>query len=70
MVGQAFGPHPLHRTFGTDPVRGCGELAAGPVDVVLVAELMAHAGLNTTRRYTLPTGADQTRVLEVLTTDG
>ena len=37
--------------------------------VVLVAELMGHADLNTTRRYTLPTVADKTRALDALTTD-
>ncbi|MFC9941276.1 tyrosine-type recombinase/integrase [Nocardiopsis alba] len=59
--GEPFGPHVLRHTFGTDLVRGHGDLAAEPVDVVLVAELMGHADLNTTRRYTLPTDADKTR---------
>ncbi|MEU4286332.1 tyrosine-type recombinase/integrase [Nocardiopsis dassonvillei] len=59
----------LRHTFGTDLVRGRGEVAAAPVDVVLVAELMGHADLNTTRRYTLPTDADKTRALNALTTD-
>lgn len=67
--GEAFGPHVLRHTFGTDLVRGRGEVATAPVDVVLVAELMGHADLNTTRRYTLPTHADKTRALEALTTD-
>ncbi|MGW8526960.1 tyrosine-type recombinase/integrase [Nocardiopsis sp. NPDC055824] len=67
--GEAFGPHVLRHTFGTDLVRGRGEVATAPVDVVLVAELMGHADLNTTRRYALPTEADKTRALEVLTTD-
>ncbi|MBQ1080754.1 hypothetical protein [Nocardiopsis sp. B62] len=40
-----------------------------PVDVVLVAELMGHADLHTTRRYTLPTDADETRALKALTID-
>ncbi|PWV44593.1 tyrosine-type recombinase/integrase [Nocardiopsis sp. L17-MgMaSL7] len=67
--GESFGPHVLRHTFGTDLVRGRGEVAAAPVDVVLVAELMGHADLNTTRRYTLPTDADKTRALNALTTD-
>lgn len=67
--GEAFGPHVLRHTFGTDLVRGRGDLAAAPGDVVLVAELMGHADLNTTRRYTLPTDAGKPRALEALTTD-
>lgn len=67
--GEAFGPQVLRHTFGTDLVRGRGDLAAEPVDVILVAELMGHADLNTTRRYTLPTDADKARALEALTTD-
>ncbi|WP_256448779.1 hypothetical protein [Nocardiopsis akebiae] len=39
------------------------------MDAVLVAGLMGHADPNTTRRYTLPSEADQTRALEALTTD-
>ena len=68
--GEAFGPHVLRHTFGTDLVRGRGDLTtAGPVDVVLVAELMGHADLNTTRRYALPSEADKAAALEVLTID-
>ncbi|WP_338087049.1 site-specific integrase [Nocardiopsis alba] len=59
--GEPFGPHVLRHTFGTDLVRGHGDLAAEPVDVVLVAELMGHADLNTTAATTLPTDADKTR---------
>lgn len=59
----------LRHIFGTDLVRGCGEVAAAPVDVVLVAELMGHADLNTTRRYTSPGEADKAAALEALTTD-
>ncbi|MCK9873920.1 site-specific integrase [Nocardiopsis dassonvillei] len=66
---EAFGPHVLRHTFDTDLVRGRGELAAEPVNVVLVAEPMGHADLNTTRRYTLPSEADKTRALEALTTN-
>ncbi|MGW8529727.1 MULTISPECIES: site-specific integrase [Nocardiopsidaceae] len=67
--GEAFGPHVLRHTFGTDPVRGRGKVATAPVDVVLVAELRGHADLNTTRRYTLPSEVDKARALEALTTD-
>jgi integrase/recombinase XerC len=59
----------IRHTFGTDLVRGRGEMATEPVDVVLVAELMGHADLNTTRRYALPTDVDKARALEALTTD-
>ncbi|MFE6448754.1 tyrosine-type recombinase/integrase [Nocardiopsis dassonvillei] len=68
-IGEAFGPHVLRHTFGTDLLRGRGEVATAPVDVVLVAELMGHADLNTTRRYTLPSEVDKARALEALTTD-
>lgn len=67
--GEPFGPHVLRHTFGTDLVRGRSDLATAPVDVVLVAELMGHADLNTTRRYTLPSEADKTRALDTLITD-
>ncbi|WP_017611625.1 tyrosine-type recombinase/integrase [Nocardiopsis salina] len=67
--GEAFGPHVLRHTFGTDLVRGCGDLAKEPVDLVTVAELMGHADINTTRRYALPTEADKAAALEVLTVD-
>jgi integrase/recombinase XerC len=59
----------IRHTFGTDLVRGRGEMATEPVDVVLVAELMGHADLNITRRYALPTDVDKARALEALTTD-
>ncbi|MGW8435186.1 tyrosine-type recombinase/integrase [Nocardiopsis sp. NPDC055879] len=67
--GEVFGPHVLRRTFGTDLVRGRGEPAREPVDLVTVAELMGHADINTTRRYALPTEADKAAALEALTVD-
>lgn len=67
--GEAFGPHVLRHTFGTDLVRGCGDLAKEPVDLVTVAELMGHADINTTRRYALPTEADKAAALDALTVD-
>ncbi|MGI5122178.1 tyrosine-type recombinase/integrase [Marinactinospora thermotolerans] len=59
----------LRHTFGTDLVRGRGDLASEPVDLVTVVELMGHADINTTRRYALPTEADKIRALKALTTD-
>ncbi|MFI6496431.1 tyrosine recombinase XerC [Nonomuraea typhae] len=57
-----FGPHVLRHSFGTQLVRG-GK------DIVLVASLMGHARLDTTRRYTQPTDDDMTTALDVLITD-
>jgi integrase len=42
-------PHTLRHTFGT---------SCKGVDIVVVAELMGHRRLDTTRLYTLPTDAD------------
>ncbi|KUP97163.1 tyrosine-type recombinase/integrase [Thermobifida cellulosilytica] len=67
--GEPFGPHVLRHTFGTDLVRGRGDLSKEPVDLVTVAELMGHADINTTRRYALPTEADTAAALDVLTVD-
>jgi integrase len=61
--GDAFGPHVLRHTFGTQLVRS-------GIDLVTVAELMRHARLDTTRIYTLPTRADRERALKALVTDG
>lgn len=52
--GGSFGPHVLCHAFGPDLVRGRGEVAAKPVDVVLVAELMGHTGLNTPAATSCP----------------
>ncbi|GHE27106.1 hypothetical protein GCM10017673_31430 [Streptosporangium violaceochromogenes] len=60
--GEPFGPHILRHTFGTQLVR------AG-TDLVLVAELMGHERLDTTRQYTLPAPADRTAALGALITD-
>ena len=38
-------------------------------DVVLVAELMGHARLETTRRYTKPSEADRQNAIDTLPTD-
>ncbi len=39
------------------------------VDLITVAELMAHARLETTRVYTRPRKADRERALDALLTD-
>lgn len=54
--------HVLRHTFGTNLVRQ-------GVDVVLVAELMGHRRLDTTRRYTLPSAADRQRAIDTLPVD-
>lgn len=55
-------PHVLRHSFGT-------RLLRKGTDVVLVAELMGHRRLDTTRRYTLPTAADRERAIDLLLTD-
>lgn len=62
LVDEDFGPHTLRHTFATQLVR------AG-VDLVLVAELLGHARLDTTRRYSLPTDADRAAALDKLLID-
>lgn len=52
----------LRHTFGTNLIRE-GH------DIVLVAELMGHARLETTRRYTKPTEADHQKAINTLPTD-
>jgi site-specific recombinase XerD len=41
----------------------------GGTDLVVVAELLGHARLDQTRRYTLPTTADRQKALELLPVD-
>lgn len=57
-----FSPHVLRHTFGTTLVRD-GH------DLVLVAELMGHARLETTRGYALPTAEDRQRAINSLPAD-
>ena len=52
----------LRHTFATSLVRG-------KTDLVVVAELMGHSRLDTTRQYSLPTERDKADVLNHLTTD-
>ncbi len=54
--------HTLRHTFATMLVRG-------RTDLVIVAELLGHARLETTRIYTRPTAEDRTRALDMLLTD-
>jgi integrase/recombinase XerC len=52
----------LRHTFGT-------ELTRSGADVVIVAELMGHASLETTRLYARPTDDDMRRAVSLLTSD-
>jgi len=54
--------HILRHTFATTLVRG-------GTDLVVVAEMLGHARLDQTRRYTLPTAADRQKALELLLVD-
>jgi len=59
---EEFTSHVLRHTFGTTLVRS-GH------DLVLVAELMGHQRLETTRGYTRPSRADRERAISSLPTD-
>jgi site-specific recombinase XerD len=54
--------HVLRHTFATTLVRG-------GTDLVIVAELLGHARLETTRAYTRPSAEDRTRALNLLLID-
>jgi integrase/recombinase XerC len=54
--------HVLRHTFATTLVRG-------GTDLVIVAELLGHARLETTRGYTRPSAEDRTRALNLLLID-
>jgi site-specific recombinase XerD len=54
--------HILRHTFATTLVRG-------GTDLVIVAELLGHARLETTRGYTCPSAEDRTRALDLLLID-
>lgn len=61
-VNDEFSSHVLRHTFGTTLVRD-GH------DLVLVAELMGHARVETTRAYSLPTAEDRQRAINSLPTN-
>lgn len=61
-AGVAASAHVLRHTAATNLVRG-------GVDLVLVAEILGHSSLETTRRYSLPTEADRASALERLVVD-
>jgi len=66
LVDEAGNPnasaHTLRHTFGTNLLRG-------GADIVVVAQLMGHRRLDTTRLYTLPTHADLEAAVTKLPTD-
>jgi integrase/recombinase XerC len=59
---EPFGPHVLRHTFATQLIRD-GK------DPILVAELLGHGSLDTTRRYALPTESNKAAALGALITD-
>lgn len=59
---EPFSPHVLRHTFATQLIRD-GK------DPILVAELLGHGSLDTTRRYALPSEADKAAALDALITD-
>jgi site-specific recombinase XerD len=54
--------HVLRHTLATTLVRG-------KTDLVLVAEILGHARLETTRRYSLPSDKDKEDALKLITID-
>lgn len=54
--------HTLRHTVATNLLRS-------GVDIVVLAQVMGHRRLDTTRRYTLPTHADLERAVAKLPTD-
>jgi site-specific recombinase XerD len=61
-LGDEPTAHVLRHTLATTLVRG-------HTDLVVVAELLGHARLETTRRYSLPTDKDKADALNLITTD-
>lgn len=54
---ESFGPHVLRHTYATQLVRDGN-------DLVMVAELLGHSRLETTRIYTLPTAEEKAAAVE------
>jgi len=61
-LDEAATTHVLRHTFATTLVRG-------GTDLVIVAELLGHARLETTRGYTRPSAEERTRALDLLLVD-
>ncbi len=59
---EPFSPHVLRHTFATQLIRD-GK------DPILVAELLGHGSLDTTRRYAQPADGDKAAALDALITD-
>ena len=59
---EPFSPHILRHTFATQLIRDGS-------DPILVAELLGHGSLDTTRRYALPAETDKEAALNALITD-
>jgi site-specific recombinase XerD len=61
-LGDGITAHVGRHTFATALVRG-------GTDLVVVADLLGHARLDTVRAYTRPTEDDRTKALNLLPTD-
>jgi site-specific recombinase XerD len=61
-LGDGITAHVGRHTFATTLVRG-------GTDLVVVADLLGHARLDTVRAYTRPTEDDRTKSLNLLPTD-
>ncbi len=59
---EPFGPHVLRHTFATQMIRQ-------GTDIVVVADLLGHAHLDTTRIYSLPTDEDRLAALDKILID-
>lgn len=57
LKGYGVHPHELRHTF-------CRELVSKGIDIATVAELAAHADVNVTRRYAMPTEKDLAEAID------
>ena len=62
-VGLEMSTHTLRHTFGTNLVRQ-------GTDIVIVAEMMGHSRLESTRRYSLPSAGDRVKAIAGLPVEG